>query len=527
MGPEMAEEKSLGQRLNEVHASSEEAYEAAVSLFDEVAHLIACEEIRVHRIAYAAADAMHRVLVIRAHSAAVDGQAPSEKVFAASRLLSDWTLFHTLLRSCVNVHPRFEELLITTREAIAAGFGEFAECDSSDYWFVRLQATIAIQVFINGNVWTRPSHTSASQWRQSSGPRDALTSAMFGRVPMSSQVSRLREGMAGRGVKAEIDAWRRVVLNEPLLQSSHAQTIPRMGRPEDAVSQRVASQYESLPYPRWTKLGPPRNSLAAKLAKHAPSSRVARKAPEHRPRILVPGAGTGQHPLQIARNSPDCDVLAVDLSAASLGYSAFKAAEYGITNVRFLQADLLGLPKLGWQFDHIDCFGVLHHLADAAEGFRRLCRCLMPGGTIRLGVYSDFSRFAVRWAHRIIREEGIDPTPDAMRGFRSRLLIDEDPSGMVSLLKKSADFHSMVGLRDLLFHAHEQRVKVDTIRSWAETNGFRLQRIEFNGNSALESQFVERFPNLGARQSWDVWKRFEPQYTASGSMLCCLLSSSE
>ena len=69
------------------------------------------------------------------------------------------------------------------------------------------------------------------------------------------------------------------------------------------------------------------------------------------PKVLVPGCGTGYHPLILARRHPEADVLAVDLSRTSLAYAIRKQEELKITNVRFCQADLLCLGELSDRFE--------------------------------------------------------------------------------------------------------------------------------------------------------------------------------
>ena len=87
------------------------------------------------------------------------------------------------------------------------------------------------------------------------------------------------------------------------------------------------------------------------------------------PRILVAGCGTGKHAISTATSHPTSKVIAVDLSLSSLAYAVKKAAEFGITNIEFHQANILSLPPDFTNFDLIECSGVLHHLDDPQEGY--------------------------------------------------------------------------------------------------------------------------------------------------------------
>ena len=66
------------------------------------------------------------------------------------------------------------------------------------------------------------------------------------------------------------------------------------------------------------------------------------------------------------------------LSRASLAYGKRMAARHGIENITFLNGDILDLPKLGRIFDHAECVGVLHHMADPRAGLLAISAALLP-----------------------------------------------------------------------------------------------------------------------------------------------------
>ena len=103
------------------------------------------------------------------------------------------------------------------------------------------------------------------------------------------------------------------------------------------------------------------------------------------PQILVAGSGTGQHALGTASRFKNSQVTAIDLSPRSLAYAKRKMEELGVTNIHYLQADVLDLGMLDKQFDIIESAGVLHHMADPIAGWKVLTNCLKPGGLIKVG----------------------------------------------------------------------------------------------------------------------------------------------
>src|SRR5690606_39038296 len=97
----------------------------------------------------------------------------------------------------------------------------------------------------------------------------------------------------------------------------------------------VQAQYEANPYPRWTRL--PETITPARLgvflsSRHPFAADALKDLPE-KPDLLVAGCGTGQSVLELARGFHWNSITAVDLSRASLGHAAHKAAEMGVGGI--------------------------------------------------------------------------------------------------------------------------------------------------------------------------------------------------
>ncbi|CAK8737011.1 hypothetical protein SODG_000732 [Sodalis praecaptivus] len=63
----------------------------------------------------------------------------------------------------------------------------------------------------------------------------------------------------------------------------------------------------------------------------------------------------------IALQFRDCNIVASDISAASLAFQQRLAAGLAVANITFRQEDLLRTPYRQC-FDFISCVGVVHHL---------------------------------------------------------------------------------------------------------------------------------------------------------------------
>ena len=108
-------------------------------------------------------------------------------------------------------------------------------------------------------------------------------------------------------------------IRETRVEVSYRAAIPRLTPIEDAVSRRVQEQYEQNPYPRW--ITPERrqrydtvDSLMQREHPHAPYLARDRRGFD----VLVAGCGTGRHSIGVAQQFEGANVLAVDLSSASL-----------------------------------------------------------------------------------------------------------------------------------------------------------------------------------------------------------------
>ncbi|HPS20962.1 MAG TPA: methyltransferase domain-containing protein [Candidatus Omnitrophota bacterium] len=99
-------------------------------------------------------------------------------------------------------------------------------------------------------------------------------------------------------------------------------------------------------------------------------------------RVLEAGCGVGAQTVILAKNSPRARFVSVDISEGSVDKAAAGAKRLGITNVEFMQADILDLKFEDESFDHVFVCFVLEHLKDPGKALRELKRVLRKNGTI-------------------------------------------------------------------------------------------------------------------------------------------------
>jgi len=275
----------------------------------------------------------------------------------------------------------------------------------------------------------------------------------------------------------------------------------------DDTSRVVREQYEQNPFPRWNSLRTPEATTVGKWLKNLfpyfePTPNFFEPCS-----ILIAGCGTGHQPITEALRFPESEIVAIDLSRRSLAYAARMASQYEISNIRFLEADILALDSLDMSFDVIECTGVLHHMADPYLGGHCLLNKLVPGGVIKLALYSEIARRKLAVAQRWINEKKLEPKAETIRETRHHILSlpPEDPMrdalGFV-------DFYSLSGARDLLFHVHETAFIFpqidDALNHWG---------IDLIGLQLLEPQvakgFKEMFPSEESLLDLQAWHQFE------------------
>ena len=294
---------------------------------------------------------------------------------------------------------------------------------------------------------------------------------------------------------------------EPELETQLSATLPSLTGVSNPVSQIVREMYEANPYPRWVDLERPGVLDTAQFIS-AISGRAALFTTA-RPSILVAGCGTGRQPIQVALQFADSDVLAIDLSRASLGYAAREALEHRVPNLTFAHADLLEIDLPERAFAIISCSGVLHHLADPLAGWRRLLLHLAAHGVMKIGLYSTKARRGVTAARTFVTDHGFGSSADDIRAGRHAILslpVDH----LARRVTRFPDFFSISGCRDLIMHVQERTY---TARELADAlDALDLRFLGFQTDSDTQARFAAMFPAAAAATDLECWDAFESEF---------------
>jgi len=285
------------------------------------------------------------------------------------------------------------------------------------------------------------------------------------------------------------------------------QSIESFGAIKDSVSRLVAANYEAYPYPRWIKIIEP--ALGSRQQSLREFFQQDELAFLERPfDVLVAGCGTGAKAIQIALGlGKNARVWATDLSRASLAYAARMAHKYQVHDrMKFLQIDILDLPKLGQQFDIVECTGVLVCVADPLNTWRVLVDVMQPDGVMHVSFYSELARREIVRLRREYEHRITAISNDEIRAYRYRLMHDS-PETIDDALPSRSDFFDLSRCKDLLFHPVEHRFTIPQLAQAMNALGLEFRGFEIP--KPIGNQYWTPFPGTEHRRNLDRWWELE------------------
>ena len=304
-----------------------------------------------------------------------------------------------------------------------------------------------------------------------------------------------------------------VQIKEPIEEIELKRNIKSISEFKNKISKEVRNQYEKNPYPRWRYC----NQLYAVNLEHDLNyqirpNKVNFKKNSEKINILLAGCGTGKHLINIGKYE-NSNILAVDLSLASIAYAKRKVKEFNYHNIQFLHADILDLNNLEQKFDVIESVGTLHHMENPTEGLKSLLEVLKPNGVLKLGLYSELAREEIVSLIEIIKNRNFQPNIIGIRAIREFILSQNKSSNLYNSIF-TQDFYSTSRIRDLLFHVQEHRFTIPTLIKIFRD--FNLEFIGFSfGNYFAKHQYSKLFPDDKKMINLENWNEFEIKYPST------------
>jgi SAM-dependent methyltransferase len=297
----------------------------------------------------------------------------------------------------------------------------------------------------------------------------------------------------------------KIQIFEPEIEIGIKPKIACFGKVDNEISLQVREQYEQSPYPKWINLCLPPDAksiseVATELDLQFENTEILFAG---NPQILVAGCGTGQQALETSSRFKGCDVLAADLSLSSLAYAKRMTDELKISNIEYMQGDILQLHSINRQFDLIESTGVLHHMGDPEAGWRELVQQLKPGGLMKIALYSEFARGDIEAARSTIKHLDLASDQKSIKSFRQQIKDRSYPD--LFPLTTWSDFYCFSEFGDLVFHVQEHRFTLLQIQGL-----LKKLRLNFAGFELINNkEFIDQNPAPEALYDLEIWHNFE------------------
>ena len=440
--------------------------------------------------------------------------------------LSQEKLLIGLLSRLTNTDARLEIPLQRIRISLLALYADGSPTNEA---LIRLASAMAIQAFHTEYIVPRSeqelelynslalvSEIKEALERLRFGPEVEWAIAILGMYePLERYCGELPEELLQSAVSPLFKILIRKAVEEPLEENRLRESIPVLQQVTNKTSVEVRAQYEEHSYPRWFYLAPAKPSsyrdfLCGQFSGLQLDRRFAADVS-----VLVAGCGTGQEAAFIARNRRVDEVVGLDLSKSSLAYAERMRRRLMLDKIRFIQGDILDTGGIGKQFHVVESTGVLHHMQDPILGWKTLLGCLVSGGLMKVGLYSERASREIKIARQWIEENGFDSDSTTIRAVRQKILGFKKSHPLYSL-RFSEDFYSVSACRDLIFHVQEQSYTPSQLREMLdhmalEFIGFELPDIK------TKQQYRKIFPNDVTMTDLANWEEYERLYPSTFS----------
>lgn len=285
--------------------------------------------------------------------------------------------------------------------------------------------------------------------------------------------------------------------------------IPAITAIDDITSRKVREMYEESPYPPWLTVTRRVQRPFVQQIKQMFPSILLPQLDDGTVEMLIAGCGTGKQAIMSASRFTHSRLLAVDLSRSSLSYAARKTRQLGIDNITFAQADILQLAALPQRFHVIEAVGVLHHMQDPQQGLAVLAGLLRPNGLMNIGLYSELARRHIAALQAHFRQSGLQASADDIRNARTEIVNTD--SEACRRLRRLADFYSISGCRDLLFHVQERRYRLPEVAALLAKVGLRFLGFGWTV-PRVPARYQRENPDDRSMSDLSKWDTFEQRH---------------
>ena len=182
--------------------------------------------------------------------------------------------------------------------------------------------------------------------------------------------------------------------------------------------EKIRQQFDSAPYPRIPVDKSPKDNPSSLYIHNLVTPYYLRnqKVIDTKGKVILDaGCGSGYKSLVLAQANPGAKIIGIDISEESVKLARQRLGFHGIDNAEFHVSFLEDLPKLGMEFDYINCDDVLYLLPDAVAALQAMKSVLQPEGIIRVNLHSSLQRANFFRAQNLFKFMGLmDNNPEDM-----------------------------------------------------------------------------------------------------------------
>ena len=242
----------------------------------------------------------------------------------------------------------------------------------------------------------------------------------------------------------------------------------------DTKTKKVTDFYKSTPFPNY-KDDETKQSIVDKGNKNLLAQQFKKFIGQNK-NVLEVGCGTGQLSIYFAIGTNN-EIIAFDPTLESLNLAKNFSKKNGISNIKFVNADIFDDVLSKNYFDYVWCNGVLHHTKDPYKAFKITVQSLKKDGYILVGLYNKIGRI------RTLARKYIS------RIFGTKFLELFDPT--FKHLKYSAK-EKKSWINDQYFHPIESLHTLDEVLDWFKNNDIEY----INSIPSCDFEYFENYENV-------------------------------
>lgn len=262
----------------------------------------------------------------------------------------------------------------------------------------------------------------------------------------------------------------------------------------DSIKKAVKLHYEKHVYPEFPLFSSIRLCDAYALNVDSLWARFnGERSPPSAKKILLAGCGSFS-PYPTAMANKEAEIIALDLSRKNLDRARLHTLIHRCFNVSFIEGDLTkpneALKKKHFHF--IDCYGVLHHIPEAASALKTIYSLSASGALIRLMVYSTCARRSAQSIRTAMKMLHIHEVGELRNIYRKA----KDDSRFKQYMDSAYEARFDSGIADMFLHPYAKTYTIDQLLEFLDMAGFEpLMFIHRGALSDVESE-IERLKDL-------------------------------